>query len=153
MDRKTRRKLILHLIQEQPVSTQDHLLTLLSEQGVSATQATISRDIHALNIVKATSNGQTRYTQLRNEGQGQNEELFAAIHDNVEEISTVQFINVLKTTPDSSYATVLAGLFDDAKLPQIAGTVAGNDTLIVICHSPAAAEAIERLVNDHRRDF
>ena len=153
MDRKTRRKLILHLIQEQPVSTQDQLLTLLSEQGVSATQATISRDIHALNIVKATSNGQTRYTQLRNEGQGQNEELFAAIHDNVEEISTVQFINVLKTTHDSSYATVLAGLFDDAKLPQIAGTVAGNDTLIVICHSPAAAEAIERLVNDHRRDF
>ena len=153
MDRKTRRKLILHLFQEQPVSTQDQLLTLLSEQGVSATQATISRDIHALNIVKATSNGQTRYTQLRNEGQGQNEELFAAIHDNVEEISTVQFINVLKTTPDSSYATVLAGLFDDAKLPQIAGTVAGNDTLIVICHSPAAAEAIERLVNDHRRDF
>lgn len=153
MDRKTRRKLILHLIQEQPVSTQDQLLTLLSEQGVSATQATISRDIHALNIVKATSNGQTRYTQLRNEGQGQNEELFAAIHDNVEEISTVQFINVLKTTPDSSYATVLAGLFDDAKLPQIAGTVAGNDTLIVICHSPAAAETIERLVNDHRRDF
>lgn len=153
MDRKTRRKLILHLIQEQPVSTQDQLLTLLSEQGVSATQATISRDIHALNIVKATSNGQTRYTQLRNEGQRQNEELFAAIHDNVEEISTVQFINVLKTTPDSSYATVLAGLFDDAKLPQIAGTVAGNDTLIIICHSPAAAEAIERLVNDHRRDF
>lgn len=153
MDRKTRRKLILHLIQEQPVSTQDQLLTLLSEQGVSATQATISRDIHALNIVKATNNGQTRYTQLRNEGQGQNEELFAAIHDNVEEVSTVQFINVLKTTPDSSYATVLAGLFDDAKLSQIAGTVAGNDTLIIICHSPAAAEAIERLVNDHRRDF
>lgn len=100
MDRKARRKLILHLIQEQPVATQEQLLSLLKQQGVSATQATISRDIHALNIVKATTDGQTRYTQLRNEGQSQNEELYAAIHDNVEEVSTVQFINVLKTTPD-----------------------------------------------------
>ncbi|HIW70684.1 MAG TPA: arginine repressor [Candidatus Limosilactobacillus merdipullorum] len=153
MDRKARRKLILHLIQEQPVATQEQLLSLLKEQGVSATQATISRDIHALNIVKTTADGQTRYTQLHNEGQSQNEELYAAIHDNVEEASTVQFINVLKTTPDSSYATVLAGLFDDAKLPQVAGTVAGNDTLIIICHSPAAAEAVGRLVNEHRRNF
>lgn len=153
MDRKTRRKLILHLIQEQVVSTQDQLLALLAEQGVHATQATISRDIHALSIVKASNNGQTRYTQLQNEVKSQNEELYAAIHDNVEEVSTVQFVEVLKTTPDSSYATVLAGLFDDAKLPQIAGTVAGNDTLIIICHSPEDAQEIEKMVNEHRHEF
>ena len=53
MDRKARRKFIEQLVNDRKIETQDELLQLLTEAGVETTQATISRDIHALNIVKA----------------------------------------------------------------------------------------------------
>ena len=54
MNHRDRRKLLLEIINTHHVSTQEQLLKLLEENGVTATQATVSRDIHALNIVKVS---------------------------------------------------------------------------------------------------
>ena len=75
--------------------------------------------------------------------------LFDGISHNVEKVTNVQFINVIQTTLNSNYATVLAGLFDNAQLPEVVGTLAGNDTLLTISKNNEDAQAINRLIKEH----
>ncbi|WP_295728874.1 arginine repressor [uncultured Limosilactobacillus sp.] len=150
MNHRDRRKLLLAIINNHHVSTQEQLLTLLEQEGVIATQATVSRDIHALNIVKVSDqHGKTYYAQLHVDTEDKHQRLYDAIHDSVESCTAVQFMNVIKTTPNSSYATVLAGMLDESDLTEIVGTLAGNDTLITISKTNESALAISRLVHDH----
>ena len=148
MGNKERRKLIKNLIAAEKISTQDELR--LKAAGVEATQATISRDLHALNVAKVSDgNGRSYYAQLEVAAPKIDQRLYDAIENTVESITMVQFMNVIKTTPNSNYATILAGLFDDSQMPEITGTLAGNDTLITISKSPEAAQVINQLVLDH----
>lgn len=150
MNHRDRRKLILNIIKNHHVTTQGMLLRLLAESGVTATQATVSRDIHALNIVKISDQGgQSYYAQLQVDSEDQHQRLYDAIHNSVESCTVVQFMNVIKTTPNSSYATVLAGLLDESDLTDIVGTLAGNDTLITISKTNESAKAIAQLIHHH----
>lgn len=150
MNHRDRRKLILKIIKDHRVTTQEMLLQLLADQGVTATQATVSRDIHALNIVKVSDQGgQSYYAQLKVDSEDQHQRLYDAIHDSVESCTVVQFMNVIKTTPNSSYATILAGLLDESDLTDIVGTLAGNDTLITISKTNESAKAIAQLIHQH----
>ena len=82
------------------------------------------RDIHALNIVKANDgDGHTHYVQLHATPEHNFERLYQGIHDNVRTIETVQFMNVIKTALNSSYATILAGMFDELDIPEVVGTL------------------------------
>ena len=150
MNHKERRQLILQLVNDNQITTQEQLLGLLKDHGVVATQATVSRDIHALNVVKASDgHGVTYYKQLQVDTADQHQRLYDAIHNSVVSITMVQFMNVIKTTPNSSYATVLAGLLDDSDLTDIVGTLAGNDTLITISKTNESANVVNRLVKGH----
>lgn len=60
-------------------------------------------------------------------------------------------MNVVKTELNSSYATILAGMFDELDVPEVIGTLAGNDTLILISKTPEDAQAIHRLINEHMK--
>ena len=142
MDRKERRQLIQELVTQQRINTQHDLLAMLAEHGIDATQATISRDIHALNIVKVSDQHGHTYAD-------EYQRLFDGISHNVEKVTNVQFINVIQTTLNSNYATVLAGLFDNAQLPEVVGTLAGNDTLLTISKNNEDAQAINRLIKEH----
>ncbi|WP_283583103.1 arginine repressor [Limosilactobacillus difficilis] len=152
MDRKKRRAMILKIIKQQAVSTQDELLKLLAEQGVNATQATVSRDIHSMNIVKENDNGVLRYARLSENNDDRYQELYDAIANDVDDVTTVQFINVIKNPPNSSFATVMAGLFDEVNLPEVVGTIAGNDTLILICRSSEDAQKIAQMIKEHMQE-
>ena len=150
MDRKARRKFIEQLVNDRKIKTQDELLQLLTETGVETTQATISRDIHALNIVKANDGkGHTYYVQLLLAPEHDFNRLYQGIHDNVRTIETVQFLNVVKTALNSSYATILAGMFDELDIPEVVGTIAGNDTLIIISKDNADAKLVYNLITKH----
>ena len=97
MNRKARRKVIEQLVSDHKIETQDELLDLLTQQGIETTQATISRDIHALNIVKANDGeGHTYYVQLQLTPEHDFSRLYTGIRENVRTIETVQFINVVK---------------------------------------------------------
>lgn len=74
---------------------------------------------------------------------------FIRIHDNVRTIETVQFLNVVKTALNSSYATILAGMFDELDIPEVVGTIAGNDTLIIISKDNADAKLVYNLITKH----
>ena len=149
MDRKERRQLIQELVTQQRINTQHDLLAMLAEHGIDATQATISRDIHALNIVKVSDqHGHTYYSILHTHAD-EYQRLFDGISHNVEKVTNVQFINVIQTTLNSNYATVLAGLFDNAQLPEVVGTLAGNDTLLTISKNNEDAQALNRLIKEH----
>lgn len=150
MDRKARRKFIEQLVNDRKIETQDELLQLLFDAGIETTQATISRDIHALNIVKANDGkGHTYYVQLHLTPEHDFNRLYQGIHDNVRTIETVQFINVVKTALNSSYATILGGMFDELDIPEVVGTIAGNDTLIIISKDNADAKMVYNLITKH----
>ena len=128
----------------------DELLQLLTDAGIETTQATISRDIHTLNIVKSSdANGHTYYVQLQKDPAHNYDRLYLGIRNNVRTIETVQFINVVKTELNSSYATILAGMFDELDVPEVIGTLAGNDTLILISKTPEDAQKVYQLIMDH----
>ncbi|STP29319.1 arginine repressor [Enterococcus durans] len=141
MKKIQRQSLIRRIITEQPVSTQEELLTKLQEVGVKATQATISRDIREMKLVKShDENKQVRYALFSQPSETLNEErLKSAVKREVLKIQIVQFMIVVLTEKDG--ADVVTNWLDEAAYPEVAATIAGVDTFIVICRSEEDAQA------------
>lgn len=150
--RKTERQMLIkQMILNNEVSTQDELLELLRNRGVKATQATISRDIKELNLVKTpSSDGGTKYTIYQNNQVTMEEKLESTIKSVVTDVTKVQFINVVKTLPGNAH--VIGALIDDIHFPEIVGTVAGNDTIILISKDNEDAETVYRRFDKPLRD-
>ena len=149
MKKIQRQSLIRRIITEQPVSTQEELLAKLQEVGVKATQATISRDIREMKLVKShDENKQVRYALFSQPSEILNEErLKSAVKREVLKIQIVQFMIVVLTEKDG--ADVVTNWLDEAAYPEVAATIAGVDTFIVICRSEedsqAFAEKLEKM--------
>lgn len=138
------------LFADNKITTQEQLQQLLRSEGVEVTQATISRDMRILNIVKVSDqNGNTYYKQMKVEGEKNYERLFQEINDNVLGIQRINFINLIRTTVNSSYANILAAKLDDLELAEIAGTLAGNDTVVVFSKNEEDAEIVYKMIYEH----
>ncbi|CCK83136.1 Arginine repressor [Lactobacillus equicursoris DSM 19284 = JCM 14600 = CIP 110162] len=141
MNYKERRQLIYELIQTNKIETQEQLLLLLKTHGATATQATISRDIHALHISKVPDDdGRSYYVKAPSAAVNRERQLREAIRDRVATVTAVQFTVVIQTSMKLTYAPILAGLIDDVENDDIAGTIAGTDTLLVIMKNNEAAQ-------------
>ncbi len=127
-----RQAAILELVQAQPVRTQQELAAALAARGLRATQATISRDISDLHLVRTP------------EGYRPNGLARAVFAEHVKEVTVVQFLAVIKTWPGT--ANLVARHIDEAELPGVAGTVAGDDTIIVVLSAKSAADALRRML-------
>ncbi|ABD99048.1 arginine repressor [Ligilactobacillus salivarius] len=150
MNRIARRELMEQLFADNKITTQEQLQQLLRSEGVEVTQATISRDMRILNIVKVSDqNGNTYYKQMKVEGEKNYERLFQEINDNVLGIQRINFINLIRTTVNSSYANILAAKLDDLELAEIAGTLAGNDTVVVFSKNEEDAEIVYKMIYEH----
>ncbi|MYY92430.1 arginine repressor [Lactobacillus salivarius] len=153
MNRIARRELMEQLFADNKITTQEQLQQLLRAEGVEVTQATISRDMRILNIVKVSDqNGNTYYKQMKVEGEKNYECLFQEINDNVLGIQQINFINLIRTTVNSSYANILAAKLDDLELAEIAGTLAGNDTVVVFSKNEEDAEIVYKMIYEHMDD-
>ncbi|MFD1392774.1 arginine repressor [Lacticaseibacillus jixianensis] len=138
MNKSERQAAMTKIINSQVISTQDELLAALKAAGIEATQATISRDIREMQVVKAQdATGQVRYTIFRGDSQSQLERLSNSIREVGLSITQVQFMNVIKTLP--SNGNLMAAIIDDIGFSQVVGTLAGHDTIVVI--SPSEADA------------
>ena len=138
-----RQSLILELIDRQAVSSQEALKALLLERGVSATQATLSRDIRDLGLVKRVPDGAYRRPEtFAAAGAADDETVAQAVSDYLRRHEVVAQMLVLKT--DTGQAQPLAVALDRGQLPEVVGTIAGDDTILVICRTPDAAQAIDR---------
>jgi transcriptional regulator of arginine metabolism len=146
-----RQSLIVELVDRQPVTSQEQLRGLLHERGVEATQATLSRDIRDLGLVKRAADGAYRRPESMQAGRGGDADavLRHAVAEYLKARESVQQLLVLKT--DTGQAQPLAVAIDRVGLGEIVGTIAGDDTILVICRSPADAASLERKLDSLRR--
>ena len=132
-DSKGRRQAaILELVQGTPLHTQQEVARALAGRGLRATQATVSRDLQELRLVRTA------------EGYRPNGLARAVFAEHVKEMTVVQFLAVIKTWPGT--ANLVARHIDEAELPGVAGTVAGDDTIIVVLRAKSAADDLRRML-------
>jgi transcriptional regulator of arginine metabolism len=125
---------IMRLIQERRLGTQAEVAEALREQGFEVVQTTVSRDIAQLGLVKVRDpEGRLVYSLPRPADLNRLEELAAAMRRWALRVSATGNLVVVHTP--SGYANALARALDEARLPDVAGTVAGDDTIFI-----AAAE-------------
>jgi len=142
-----RQSLILQLLDRQPIRNQEQLRHGLRTQGVVATQATISRDIKELGLVKRAADG--AYQRAAAPGPAavaSTTALTRVIAGSVIEADHVQQLVVLKTPPGQANVTAIA--IDRPQLTEVVGTIAGDDTILVILRDPRRATAFEARVRD-----
>ena len=136
-----RHQKILEIISEHPVETQDEIIALLKEAGYKATQATISRDIKDLRLVKTLgSDGKYRYisdTGRDPDLRGGFNRLFAG---SVRSVEQAQNLVVIKTL--SGTANAVCAAMDSDENPAVVGTIAGDDTIFVACRTSEDAAAL-----------
>lgn len=126
-----RQALILDLLGREPVRNQEQLRRGLRAVGVVATQATLSRDIKELGLVKRAADGAyQRSTPPMTPAGGTASALSRAVTEFVTGVDRVQHMIVLRTGPGQAHAAAIA--IDRAQLPEVVGTIAGDDTILVI---------------------
>jgi transcriptional regulator of arginine metabolism len=141
---KTRRlTAIRQLVEHEPVHSQEALRKRLRTMGFDVTQATLSRDIKELGLVKRASDGAYQIagdaTQAANSPAAAAVALSRALAEFLLTIDVAQQLVVLKTGPGQ--AQLLAIAVDRAQLPDVVGTIAGDDTVLVICRDTRCASA------------
>ncbi len=141
-----RQSQILDLVDRDAISSQEVLRSRLRDRGIEATQATLSRDLKQLGLVKRAGDG--AYTRPGNErgSQAVSDQLRKTVASLLRSLDRVEMLLIVRTDPGQAQG--LAVLFDRARLAEIAGTVAGDDTILLICRGAAQAEAMEARLNE-----
>ena len=135
MTKTYRQGQILKLIRSRKIFTQDELAQELKKEGIAATQVTLSRDLRDLRLVK-TREG---YQEMAPEEAGPGFSLLAA--EFLLDVLRAQNLVILKTAP--GHANSVAVALDREGWPQIVGTIAGDDTILVIAPDNPTAEAVQ----------
>ena len=138
MNKNYRQNRILKLIRAQSLHTQEDLARALAKHNIAATQVTLSRDVRDLGLVK-TPGG---YSETGGgEGPAQTRpEMAALAREVLLEVRQAQNMLVLKTPPAN--ANALAAALDRADWPEITGTIAGDDTVLVVAPDTKTATAL-----------
>jgi transcriptional regulator of arginine metabolism len=142
LTKAARQARITQLVESRPIASQTELGRLLAAAGVEVTQATLSRDLDELGAMKVRTAAGMAYA-LPPEGQprpGTAEAVDARLARLLEELlvsaEATGGLVVLRTPPGGAH--LLASALDRAGLPDIAGTVAGDDTVLLVCRQPPA---------------
>jgi transcriptional regulator of arginine metabolism len=140
-----RQSQILDVIDHEPVASQDALRKMLETRGIGATQATISRDLKELGLVKRAGDGAYVRPGAERSSPAVSEQLRRAITTLLRAIERVDPLIIVRT--DRGQAQGLAEWIDRAQLPEVAGTIGGDDTILLVCRGPSAAETLEKKFN------
>ncbi len=139
--KKDRQALIARIITEHRVSTQEELLDMLLQRGVNATQATVSRDIKEMKIVKrADAGGEYRYSMPLEAAEPSRSKYMAILTGAAVSTDAAMNTVVLKCHAGTAQAACVA--IDQFGLPDVAGTLAGDDTIFILCYTVEAAAAL-----------
>ncbi len=142
-----RQRAILDLIRTKDIGTQNQLLEALTAAGYRSTQATVSRDIKELNLVKEFSpNGVYRYVASTGERAKHIDKLRSIFRESVVSLQCAQNIVVMKTLP--GLASAACSALDHMEIPSLVGTIAGDDTAFLAMQDSAAAESFRREIQD-----
>lgn len=142
MLKEQRHKLIRDIIKSNIIETQDDIVQHLMKAGLTITQATISRDLRELNLIKIPlNNGKFKYGIPAETHFQPEERLNRVMNDACVKITLVNQFVVIKTIPGNAH--VIGVLLDDLSWEEMVGTVCGNDTCLIICSTQEKAEIIE----------
>ena len=130
--KQLRQRAVRDLLEQRVIRTQQELAVALRERGVRATQATISRDVAELGLIKVSRDGTQAYglppKLVEAEVSGE-ERLRKLLHDLPIEIHESGLLLVIRTLPGSAHP--IAAALDRARWPEVTGSIAGDDTLFV----------------------
>ncbi len=139
LSRTRRQELILTVIGDRPIRNQGELVKELESAGVSMTQSTLSRELKALGIAKTPdSQGGYRYTTGEPSGRGPLSPLVAFVR----KIERAKNLIVVRTPPGNAQG--VAHGVDEVAWPEVMGTIAGDDTILLICRNDGDATAVEK---------
>jgi len=147
-----RQKLILDIVSQQIIETQDELVHALHLANVAVTQATISRDIKELGLIKMpVENGAQRYTAPTGEPVTvrSNDRLKRLLRDSVVTMDISENLIIIKTLPGEAQG--VASAVDHAGWPEVIGTVGGDDTILVVVKPKEVALNIINRLKDITR--
>lgn len=126
--KKKRHDKILEIINNHEIDTQGELAQLLRGSGFNVTQATVSRDIRELGLVKVTASGGKQKYQAAKPVNEQKNRLIRVLKDSVQSVDQAQNILVIKT--GSGMAMAAAAALDHLEFPEVVGSIAGDDTIM-----------------------
>ena len=154
MRKADRHLLIKQIVTSHPIRTQEDLLIQLKSHGVTATQATISRDIRDLKIIKTIDEEGLPLFQIfqgstfnENEKVEEEQRLIQMIKDIVIKVQRVHFLTIVSTLPDNAH--LFASIIDELKPPHVVSTIAGFDTVVIISGSDEEAQKVEDYFINH----
>lgn len=136
---------ILRLVSAERIANQEELRRRLAQQRLRVTQATLSRDLQELQLVK-TQGGYRPASALPDETVAA-PPLTRALGEFLLDLRPAENLLVLKTPP--SGAQPLAAAVDAAKFPEVAGTIAGDDTVLIITPDRKSRESLQRKIESH----
>jgi transcriptional regulator of arginine metabolism len=143
--KQLRQRAIRDLVDQRPIRTQQELAITLRERGFRTTQATVSRDVAELGLIKVARDGTVAYglpprlVEAETSGEDRLRKLLA---DLPLEIHEAGLLLVLRTLPGSAHA--VAAALDRTRWPEVAGSIAGDDTLFVAVTDRASLQRVKR---------
>jgi transcriptional regulator of arginine metabolism len=138
--RERRLRALAELIRSNALSSQEELCERLAALGFAVTQATISRDLDQLSAAKVRRDGQLVYALGDEPRNGGGPRLAAVFRDWVRSVEAAATLVVIRTPPGSAH--LVGVVLDQSDLPEVAGTICGDDTIFVACRSADEAEAL-----------
>lgn len=148
--KQLRHRAIRDLVASRPIRTQQELAAALRERGFRTTQATMSRDVAALGLVKSAREGAHGYALpkrlIEAESSGE-DRLRALLADLPVEVREAGLLLVVKTLPGSAHA--IAAALDRARWPEVAGSIAGDDTVFVACLDRTALRRVAARLREY----
>ncbi len=148
-----RQRAILSLIAARPIHSQDELAALLEQQGYDVTQATVSRDVKELGLLKVALKGGHGGTFKYVEptvGPAFSSRLHRVVSEVVIQVRSSLNQIVLRTHPGT--AMMLAAAIDGADWPEVMGTIGGDDTVLVVIEAPEKTPMLRQRFEDMRSD-
>lgn len=136
--KKNRHEAILSLITQQDIGTQEELMQKLNDMGYKVTQATVSRDIKSLKLIKTpVASGQYKYSYVNNESEDFSGKYYSILSHSVTSVNYAGNMAVVKCFAGMANAACAA--MDSLEIENVVGTLAGDDTIFVLCRDEKSA--------------
>lgn len=148
--KKRRHKLILDLIEQYEIGTQEELLAMLRDRGYDVTQATVSRDVKELRLIKSQgASGFYKYAVESKKSIGYTDMFDALFQSAMTKVDYAGNICVIKCSP--GLASAACATIDAMNVSEVVGTIAGDDTIFMLCRTDdeahGVAEALNRMIS------
>ncbi|NCA97788.1 MAG: arginine repressor [Clostridia bacterium] len=145
-DKIERQARLLQLIRDKDLATQDELVLYMRSSGMDVTQATVSRDIKELGIVKVmTGTGTQKYVSMQRTGESISGRLMKIYAESVLSVDLAMNLIVIKTMPGMAQAC--ASALDSMRLSDLVGTLAGDDTVFIATRSAEQAQQMAEVLS------